>query len=100
MFSLNHFPHKLYQDSELDEEKDRVAQALGVFQQEVIIDKVLEFSISEQVKSQDTVFLLASVSMTQQGRGKVWNFFKDHKTVFHQRYIGGPLISRLIKVFS
>lgn len=63
-----------------------------------MIDEVLKFAMSDKVKSQDTVFFLAALATSKQGREKAWKMFKDNKTEFKDRYIGGPLISRLIKV--
>lgn len=63
-----------------------------------MIDQVLQFAMSNEVRSQDTVFVVASVAMTKPGRESAWNFFKENKSVFLTRYKGGHLISRLVKV--
>lgn len=65
-----------------------------------MIEQVLQFAMSGEVRSQDTIFVVASVAMTKPGRDKAWNFFKENKTEFLERYKGGHLISRLVKVWT
>ncbi len=58
------------------EEKDRIGRSLGVAKNPEVLKKVLEFAISDDVRSQDTVFVLISVGMNKVGRPLAWNFFK------------------------
>lgn len=89
---------QLYRDTDLHEEKDRVSRALGGVKDAAYISRVLDFAMSGEVRSQDTVFVVASVAMTKPGRDKAWAFFRDNKSVFQERYDSGMLISRLVKV--
>jgi len=88
---------KLYRDSDMLEEKDRIGRSLGSAQNPEVLKKVLQFGISDDVRSQDSVFVLVTVGMNKVGRPLVWQFFKDHKDLFKERYPGGGLISRLVK---
>ena len=69
------------------EEKDRIARALGAIKDEALLQKVLEFSISEDVRSQDTIFVVVAVGMSKVGRDIAWNFFKNRLDLFKTRYL-------------
>ncbi|KAF5280580.1 hypothetical protein FQR65_LT00331 [Abscondita terminalis] len=88
---------KLYRSADLHEEKDRISRALGATKDEALLSKVLDFAMSEEVRSQDTVFVIMSVAMTRPGRELAWKFFKDHWEELIGRYQGGFLLTRLVK---
>lgn len=88
---------KLYRSADLHEEKDRISRALGAAKDGNLLAKVLEFAMSEEVRSQDTVFVIMSVAMTRPGRELAWQFFKDHFKELIDRYQGGFLLTRLVK---
>ncbi|XP_049807692.1 puromycin-sensitive aminopeptidase isoform X2 [Schistocerca nitens] len=88
---------KLYREADLHEEKDRISRALGAIGNEAILKKVLDFAMSEEVRSQDTVFVIISVAMTKVGRELAWNFFKENWQELMNRYEGGFLLARLVK---
>ena len=50
------------------------------------------------MRSQDTVFVIGGVTGSLKGRELAWNFIKDKWSMLHDRYKGGFLLSRLIKV--
>lgn len=88
----------LYEQAELQEEMIRISRAIGAVRKENLIKQVLEFAISDKVRSQDTVFVVAGVTGTVKGREMAWNFVKEHWDLFYQRYQGGALIARLLKL--
>lgn len=88
---------ELYRAADLHEEKDRISRALGAVRDPLLLGKVLDFAISEEVRSQDTVFVIVSVAVSRNGRDLAWQFFKDHWQQFMDRYQGGFLLSRLVK---
>ncbi|XP_012260332.2 puromycin-sensitive aminopeptidase isoform X1 [Athalia rosae] len=88
---------KLYREADLHEEKDRISRALGAIKDEGLLKRVLEFAMSDEVRAQDTVFVIMSVAMTYKGRILAWQFFKDNWKVLMDRYEGGFLLSRLVK---
>ncbi|KAI4470181.1 protease m1 zinc metalloprotease [Holotrichia oblita] len=88
---------KLYRSSDLHEEKDRISRALGAAKDISLLSKVLQFSMSDEVRSQDTVFVIMSVAMTRVGRNLAWQFFKDNWKELINRYQGGFLLARLVK---
>jgi len=77
---------QLYHKSDMLEEKNRIARAMGAIKDEKLLQKVLDFSISDAVRSQDSVFVIISVGMSKTGRDLAWNFFKENKDLFKTRY--------------
>ena len=59
---------------------------------------LLTFISQEEVRSQDTVFVVAGVTGSVEGRELAWKFLVDNWSVLHDRYQGGFLLARLIKV--
>lgn len=51
----------------------------------------------DEVRSQDTVFVIISVAMTRIGRELAWEFLQNHWQQLHDRYEGGFLLTRLVK---
>ncbi|XP_011304312.1 puromycin-sensitive aminopeptidase isoform X2 [Fopius arisanus] len=88
---------KLYRQSDLHEEKDRILRAMGAIRDEEILSKVLEFAMSEEVRAQDTICAIISVSMNSKGRIMAWEFFKRNWKTLMDRYCGGFLLARLVK---
>ncbi|XP_028392975.1 puromycin-sensitive aminopeptidase-like [Dendronephthya gigantea] len=88
----------LYRKSELQEEKIRLMTSMGSVKEHTLIQDVLNFSLSEEVRAQDTVFCIGGTVGSVQGREKAWKFTKDNWKEFHDRYKGAFLLSRLVKV--
>lgn len=109
---------QVYRESDLQEEKNRVACSLGNVQSDALIQRVLEFSLSvssdniictiiyiddslqDEVRSQDTVFVIGNVAFNPVGRQAAWQFFQDKQQTFIDRYGAGYLICRLIKLVT
>ena len=111
---------QIYREATLHEEKDRVASALGTVKNEDILKdvyihhhhvfnnysivlsftKVLTFAMSSEVRSQDTVFVISSVSSSKAGRDLAWNYFRDNWDVFSERFKGAFLLVRLVKTLT
>jgi len=93
---------KLYRASELHEEKNRILRACGNFRNKAIISDYLDFSLSKDVRSQDTWLALASAATHPLGREMAWRFLKKNWKTFVDRYHGGGLnlLNRCIAVCS
>jgi hypothetical protein len=76
----------MYRESDLSEEKDRIASSLGASKDPKILKKALEFSISDDVRSQDCESIITSVGMGKDGMELAWTFFKENKQLFRERY--------------
>ncbi|XP_056647683.1 puromycin-sensitive aminopeptidase [Diorhabda sublineata] len=90
---------KLYRTSDLHEEKDRISRAFGATKDPILLRRVLEFAMSDEVRSQDTVFVIASVGLSSNGRDIAWQFFKDNWPKINDR-VTGQLLTRLIKYLT
>ncbi|XP_076658475.1 puromycin-sensitive aminopeptidase isoform X2 [Halictus rubicundus] len=91
---------KLYREADLHEEKDRILRSLGVVKDEGLLAETLEFAMSEEVRAQDAVYAIMSVSMSYKGRLMAWDFIKKHWQTLRDRYGGGFLMSRLVKIVT
>uniref|UniRef100_A0A8C4Z6H6 Aminopeptidase n=1 Tax=Gadus morhua TaxID=8049 RepID=A0A8C4Z6H6_GADMO len=90
---------KLHKQADMQEEKNRIERVLGAISAPDLIQKVLIFALSDDVRPQDTVSVIGGVAEgSKQGRKAAWKFVKDNWEELHNRYQGGFLISRLIKV--
>uniref|UniRef100_A0A8C5QIY1 Aminopeptidase n=1 Tax=Leptobrachium leishanense TaxID=445787 RepID=A0A8C5QIY1_9ANUR len=78
---------KIHKQADMQEEKSRVERVLGFIPTQELIHKVLSFSLSDDVRHQDTT-----------GRKAAWAFLKENWEELFNRYQGGFLISRLIKM--
>ncbi|XP_056441813.1 puromycin-sensitive aminopeptidase-like isoform X1 [Gadus chalcogrammus] len=90
---------KLHKQADMQEEKNRIERVLGAISAPDLIQKVLIFALSDDVRPQDTVSVIGGVAEgSKQGRKAAWKFVKDNWEELHNRYQGGFLISRLIKL--
>jgi len=114
----------LYNSCDLQEEKMRIAQALGSVKDEKLVGKVLEFSLSvmkffkleflfypksnlkkkiskTSVRSQDSVSIISAVSLnvaSKRSAELAWEFIKQNWDTIFTRYSVGFFISSLVKV--
>lgn len=91
---------KLYRETDQHEEKIRILRSLGAMKQAAFIDRVLSFAISDEVRSQDLIFVLAGASGSAHGREKAWIFMQENSRLLINRYTGSPLISRMVRVLT
>jgi len=87
----------VFRAADLHEERVRILRVLGTVKKPELIKRVLEFSLSEEVRSQDTCFVVGGCTHSQAGRDLAWNFVKDKWDDFYKRYPGGFLQARLVK---
>jgi len=52
--------------------------------------------MSSEVRSQDTEYFIYALTDNKTGRDLAWNFFKEHCSLFNERFKGSPLI-RMMK---
>jgi puromycin-sensitive aminopeptidase len=69
---------ELYRTTDLHEEKNRISRALGSIRDMDLLKEVLNFAMSDEVRAQDAVFVIASVAMNPNGRDLTWNYFKEN----------------------
>ncbi|KAG1680034.1 Puromycin-sensitive aminopeptidase [Nymphon striatum] len=92
---------QLYKDSDLPEEISCIAKALGGFKNPSLLEEVLKFSISDNVRSQNTLHIVISVSRSSsEGRMLAWNFFKKNINLFIKCYHPGRGLSYFLQDFE
>jgi puromycin-sensitive aminopeptidase len=91
----------LHNKTDLQEEKLRLATALGSVRKEELIQKVLDFAMSKDVRSQDSVTIICAVAGNTSSKlssDLAWDYVKKNWSVIYARYSSGFLITRLVKV--
>lgn len=63
----------------------------------LVIKKLIIFQ--DEVRNQDTVFVIASVALNSSGRDLAWQFFKGNWVKISERY-SGHLLNRLVKFLT
>ncbi|XP_033221726.1 puromycin-sensitive aminopeptidase-like [Belonocnema kinseyi] len=91
---------KLYREADLSEEKARILKSLGVIKDEALLTKALEFALSDQVRFQDTHYVISTIRESSKGRDLVWEFFKQNWNVFEDRYKGGLIFPHLVRIVT
>lgn len=95
---------KLYRECDFAEERNKISTALGSIGDSVILKKVLDWSIGDEVLNQDSILIIASVASNKFGRDLAWNFFKNNFTLLKERYatlfLGSSLVKSVCSVFA
>jgi puromycin-sensitive aminopeptidase len=88
----------IFKTTDLNEERIRCLRSLGSVQDDALLLKTLESSISDEVRSQDAFYVIMGVVDNTKGPSMTWKFFKDNFETFKKRYDGGGfLFGRIIK---
>ena len=90
----------VYERTDLHEEKVRVLHSAGNFRHAEVLNRLMQFSLSEKVRPQDTPIVLTSSASQPLGRAIAWEFLKQNWDLFVERYHGGGigLLSRLLAI--
>ena len=75
---------RLYRNAELKEEQLCYLNAMGSFRSKTILQKVLEFSLSKDVRHENSASVIVSVAQNPEGRDLAWEFFKDNHEKLHE----------------
>ncbi|MBI1919108.1 M1 family metallopeptidase [Candidatus Microgenomates bacterium] len=86
----------LYQKTELAQEKDRIIRPLAMFCQSTFLEKTLAWSLSKEVRAQDTVRVITAVFGNPKGQELAWRFVKRNWQTLLNRYRGGGMLPRLV----
>jgi puromycin-sensitive aminopeptidase len=90
----------VYRESESAEEKSQVLCVLGTATDQTLLQRVLDFSLSHEVRSQDTVSVIDGVARNRFGRILAWKFVRENWSKLVTMFEGGPLMSNLIQCAS
>lgn len=86
---------KMYKDEGNQQEKDRLGRSLGLFKDQKLLEKTLEFAISKNVRFQNTLGIIASTWHNPRGRYLAWEFVKKNWKMLKERYAGGHYFTRV-----
>ena len=90
---------ELEREAELQEEKIRLLVSLSRFSQPELLQETLHRTLTDDVRSQDTISVITAVGSNLKGRHLAWQFVKDNWEEFDRRYgTGGFGIMRLVSV--
>ncbi len=90
---------ELARRADLQEEKLRFLRGVARFKQADLLRTTLERALSDDVRSQDSVTVIGSVSGNRIGRQLAWDFIKDNWAELDRRYgRGGFAIASLVGV--
>lgn len=90
---------RVYREAELHEEKNRCLRALGCSTDTDLLRRTLEFSLSDEVRGQDTPLCVAGVATNPLGRDLAWDFLREKWGEFDARYgQGGFIIARIVSI--
>ena len=91
---------RLHDESDLQEEKVRLLLALSSFQDEELLQRTIEMTLSGKVRSQDSVMLVNFVaSNPKNGREIAWEYTKRNWEELDRRYgAGGFAMMRLVQI--
>jgi len=87
---------ELHNKSILDEEKRKFLSSLTVFKQKDLLQKTLEFSLSENVRNQDSFVGILGVSRNMYGKKVAWEFLRDNYQEFRKRFEENALLQGMI----
>jgi puromycin-sensitive aminopeptidase len=87
----------LYKKASMHEEKERCMEALGAPTDVALLQRSIDFAMSEDVRLQDAVFVIARVAANPAGRELAWDYLKKNADALYKKYSGGFLIGRLVK---
>lgn len=90
----------IYRKAELQEEKQRVLQVLGVSPTEELLEKTLTFIMSDEVRTQDRPTVIMGIGSNRKGRELCWKFIQSNWSKLTTMYEGGFLLARIVKTTS
>ena len=82
----------LFERTITHEGKINLLRALAQTQNPALLDRVLELSISDKVRPQDTFYAFASTSKTSRGRAFAWEFLQIHWHRFEELFGDGQFL--------
>ena len=89
----------LERQTDLQEEKIRLLLAVARFNQPDLLRETLRRTLTDDVRSQDTISVITAVAANLKGRHLAWQFVQDNWGEFDRRYgSGGFGLMRLVSV--
>lgn len=91
---------KKYKEETFQEEKDRLLRALCAFKDPKILQQMLDFSFTDEVKAQDSFKVITFIANNPYGRDLAWKKVKVEWDAIAVKFGGGHLFTRFVKPFG
>ncbi len=92
---------KKYSAETNQQERDRLTRALTRFKQPTLFLETFEFALSNEVRTQDAIFVLRSLVTNQSNRPLIWKHLKQNWPKLRDKYAGALFtLPRLIESLS
>jgi puromycin-sensitive aminopeptidase len=89
---------QLHAQVTLSEERVTILRCLGAFSDEALLQRTLDFAMSDKVRSQDTIYCVSSVAGNSAGRPVAWQWMRDNWQTIFTKYGGGQfMLSNFLK---
>jgi len=89
---------KTYKGATQPEMRIKALQCIGFSKKPHLIQRALDYSLSDDVRTQDTMYLFVSSASTAQGRTLCWKFLKANWETFVKKLEGGMgLLGHVVK---
>ena len=82
---------KLYSATESSAEKTLLLRAFGCFQDKAVLKKVLEFSVSADVRAQDWAAIMIPLGLNPWARSLAWRFLKKNWRAIEKKYLAAKI---------
>ena len=90
---------RLRSEAELAEEKVRLLSSLARFEDRGLLSDLLDRSLGDEVRSQDTMIVVVQAAGNKDGRDLTWRFVEENWDEFDRRYgKGGFAIMRIVGI--
>lgn len=87
--------YDIYRTADLSEEKNRVARAIGFAKDPERVKKAIAFALSDEVRNQDKVFVIAPIGVTDPDQG--FKFVQEYKDLLRKKYETGHILRRILQ---
>ncbi len=82
-----------YRKSNSDEDKLRLLTAMTAFTQELLVNQTLDFTLTTEVKRQDTRLILVTATGNPDARNITWKWLQENIGKLQERYEGTGILS-------
>ncbi|XP_065349248.1 puromycin-sensitive aminopeptidase isoform X1 [Cloeon dipterum] len=88
---------KMHRSADLHEEKHRISFAMGYMKDPELLQKALDFAMSDDVRKQDTIYVISFIAFSKEGLNLTWAYLTKHWQMFLDKFGGVWLITMLVR---
>ncbi|KAG2374812.1 hypothetical protein C9374_010556 [Naegleria lovaniensis] len=91
---------RVYESSDLTEEKIRVLKSIGLTQDGELLQQTLNRVLDGSVPTQNISYMLMGLSQNAKACTLMWKYFFENYTAIREKFESGLLFGRIIKLFT